>query len=166
MTYSKSKPNHFFKSVLFTGLFVGTTDIIAAHLHQYFSTGRFPGKILQYIAGGALGLEASMEGGFGIAMLGLVFHFFIAFAFTLFFFLIFPYFKILAVNRYLVGLFYGVVVGLIMTFIVLPLTKLPQTPFVFEKAVVGWIILGVVLGIPITASTYKYYGIGGKTFIK
>jgi hypothetical protein len=53
-----------------------------------------------------------------------------------------------------------------MTFVVLPLTKLPQSPFVFEKAIAGWIILSVALGIPIAASAYRYYGVGEKTFFK
>lgn len=166
MVQADQETTGLFKTVLLTGLFVGTTDIIAAHLHQYFITGIFSDKILLYIAGGALGLETSMQGGLWMALLGLLFHFFIAFSFTLFFFLIFPYIKILSINRYLIGLLYGFFVGFTMSFIVLPLTRLPSSPFVFEKALVGWIILGVALGIPIAASAYKYYGIGEKTLFK
>jgi hypothetical protein len=163
---STAYPNGFFKTVLLTGLFVGTTDIIAAHVHQYTKTGVFPAKMLHYIAGGALGLEDSMQGGFGMALLGLFFHFFIAFSFTLLFFVVFPYLKFLWVNRYVVGLLYGVVVSLTMRFIVLPFSRLPQGPFDISSAWMGWVILGVVLGIPIAASAYRYYGIGERTFFK
>jgi len=44
-----------------------------------------------------------------------------------------------------------------MSFVVLPLTPLPPGHFVFQKAVVGWIILGVVLGIPVALSATWYY---------
>ena len=76
--------NRFFKTVLLTGLFVGTTDLLAAYITQWIKTGKFADRMLHYIAGGALGLETSMKGGNGVAFLGLFFHYFIAFAFTLF----------------------------------------------------------------------------------
>ena len=56
----------FWKTVLLTWLLVGTTDITAAYVHQFVITGKFAGKMLQYIAGGALGLENSMKGGFWV----------------------------------------------------------------------------------------------------
>lgn len=149
----------FFKTVLLTGLFVGVTDIIAAHLHVWIQSGNFPTRVFQYIAGGALGLETSMKGGLGIGLLGAFFHFFIATWWTFFFFLILPQLKFLHFNRYIVGMLYGFFVGACMTFIVLPLTALPDSPFVFSKAIVGWIILGTVLGIPIAISAYRYYNL-------
>src|SRR5690348_15551459 len=93
----------FLKTVLLTGLFVGTTDLMAAYVSQYIKTGKFADKMLYYIAGGALGLETSMKGGFWIGALGLLFHYFIAFSFTLLFFLVFPKVRILSYNKYLVG---------------------------------------------------------------
>ena len=148
----------FFKTVLLTGLFVGVTDIMAAHIHVWIQSGNFPTRVFQYIAGGALGLETSMKGGIGIALLGVFFHFFIATAWTFFFFIIFPKLKFLQFNKYIIGMLYGFFVGACMTFLVLPLTALPGSPFVFSKAIVGWIILGTVLGIPIAISAYRYYG--------
>jgi len=149
----------FFKTVLLTGLFVGSTDIIAAFTSQYIKTGQFAAKMFHYIAGGALGLESSMKGGTAVAFLGLFFHYFIAFAFTLFFFLIFPRLKFLAFNKYLVGMLYGVFVAETMRLIILPLTPLPPNGFDLARSVVGWHTLGVVLGIPIVYNAYKYYGI-------
>ena len=146
----------FLKTVLLTGLFVGVTDIMAAHIHVWIQSGNFPTKVFQYIAGGALGLETSMKGGVGIALIGVFFHFFIATFWTLFFFVIFSRLKFLHFNKYIVGMLYGFFVGACMTFLVLPLTALPDSPFVFSKAIVGWIILGTVLGIPIAVSAQQY----------
>src|ERR1700730_3876844 len=106
--------NKFFKTVLLTGLFVGTTDIISAFVSVDIQTGKFPEKMFNYIAGGALGLEIAIKGGAGIEFLGLFFHYFIAFAFTLFFFWIFPKIKVLAFDKYLVGMLYAVFVNVVM----------------------------------------------------
>ena len=149
----------FFKTMLLTALFVGVTDIIAAHLSVWIQSGSFPTRVLQDIAGGALGLETSMKGGTGIALLGLAFHFFIATWWTLVFFVALPKLKFLHFNKYVVGFFYGYFVGACMTFIVLPLSALPNSPFVLSKAILGWSILGAVLGIPIAISAYRYYNI-------
>lgn len=142
----------FFKTALLTGLFVGVTDIIAAHISVWIQSGNFPTKVLQYIAGGALGLETAMKGGIGTALLGLLFHFFIAISWTMLFFVVFPKLRFLHFNKYVVGFLYGVFVGVCMTFLILPLSALPASPFVFSRAIVGWSILGTVLGIPIAVS--------------
>ena len=149
----------FFKMVLLTGLFVGTTDLVAAYVSQLIKTGKFADKMLNYIAGGGIGLEASMNGGNWVQLLGLFFHYFIAFAFTLFFFLIFPKLKFLWYNKYLVGMLYGVFIALTMSRLILRLTPLPYNPFSLSNAIVGFLTLGVVLGIPIVYNAYKYYGI-------
>ena len=154
------------KVILLTGLFVGVTDILAATISSWIQSGNFPSKILHYIAGGALGLEKSMQGGPATALLGLLFHFFIAMSWTTFFFVIFPKLKFLHFNKYVVGFLYGWFVGAAMTFLILPLTPLPNNPFNFSKAIVGWSILGTVLGIPIAISAYKFYNIRPQTTSK
>ena len=154
----------FFRTVILTGLFAGATDLIAAYVTQFIKTGKFADKMLYYIAGGGLGLETSLKGGFWIGLLGLFFHFFIALAFTLFFFLIFPKLKFLWYNKYVVGLLYGLFVNLIMTLVVLPLTALPanKAPFDLKEFLIGGLVLGIALGIPIAWSAYKYYGVESK----
>jgi len=150
----------FWKRVLLTWLLVGTADLTAAYIDQFIKTGKFADKMLYYIAGGGLGLERSMQGGFGIGLLGLVFHYFIAFSFTLLFFLAYPRLKFQYLSKptlYAIGFLYGPFIGLFMKFIVLPLTKLPQTPFVFQKAIVGWLILSIAIGIPVAISASGYY---------
>lgn len=154
--------SRFFKTVLLTGLFVGTTDLVAAYVTQWIKTGKFAEKMLHYIAGGALGLETSMGGGNLTAFLGLFFHYLIAFLFTLFFFLIFPRLKFLWFNKYLVGMLYGVFAAVVMGQLILPISRLPTGPFNLSNSIVGWLTLGVVLGIPIVYNAYKYYGADGR----
>jgi hypothetical protein len=148
----------FVKASLLAGLLAGTSDLIAAILVTWARSGNFPLKILHYIAGGLLGLEKSMQGGFAVATLGLVIHYFIACSWTLLFFILFPMLKFQTINKCLAGVLYGVFVGVMMTFVVLPLTRLPQTPFQLQNAVIGWLVLSVALGIPIAIRAYGYYG--------
>lgn len=152
--------NRFAKAILLTGLFVGTTDILYAFTAGFIRSGNFPEKMFHYIAGGALGLEQSMKGGTGIAFLGLFFHYFIAMSHTAFFFWVFPKLKFLMFNKFLVGMLYGVYVNLFMRLIVLPLTPLPTQQFVLSRVFVDWILFGLVFGIPISFSAYKYYDVG------
>jgi hypothetical protein len=149
----------FFKTVLLTGLFVGTTDIVSAFISVYIRSGKFPEKMFNYIAGGALGLAAAINGGAGVAFLGLFFHYFIAFSFTLFFFLVFPKLKFLAFNKYMIGMLYAVFVNQVMEQVILRLTPLPRGPFSLADEFIGWVVFGVVFGIPIAYNAYKYYGV-------
>ncbi len=149
--------NKFFKTVLLTGLFVGTSDIVSAFISVYLQSGKFPEKMFNYIAGGALGLPAAMKGGTTAGFLGLFFQYFIAFSFTLFFFVIFPRLKFLAFNKYLVGMLYAVFVNVVMGQLILRLTTLPRGPFSLASEYIGWVIFGVVFGIPIVYNAHKYY---------
>jgi hypothetical protein len=153
------------KAILLTGLFVGTTDILSAIISQAIKTGRFPSKMFNYIGGGLLGLERAMSGGNWAAFIGLFNHYAICMAYTCFFFLIFRYWRFLRFNRYLVGFLYAVFVSSTMRFVVLPLTPLPPPgPFDLMDAFMGWITLGVVLGIPIAFNAYRFYGVRDQVF--
>ena len=106
------------------------------------------------------GFPISIPGGNWVALCGLFFHYFIAFAFTLtLFFLIFPRLKFLSFNKYLVGMLYAVFVNLVMAVLILPLSRLPTSPFSVANSIINWISLGVVFGIPIAYNAYKYYGV-------
>jgi putative transposon-encoded protein len=153
------KMNKFFKAVLLTGLFAGTTDLVSAFVTVFIKSGKFPERMFNYIAGGALGLDTSLKGGVGVAFLGLFFHYFIACSFTLFFFWVFPRVKVLRFNKYLVGMLYAVFVNCVMERLVLPLTPLGGGSFDLPQEYIGWVVFGVLFGIPIVVNTYKYYGV-------
>lgn len=150
------------KSVMITGLFVGTTDILAAFISQYIKTGSFAEKMFLFIAGGALGLEQSMSGGFWTELLGLFFHYFIALFFTALFFFFYPKWKSTSTNIYLTGILYGVFVNLAVRYIILPFTPLPSQPFILSIAFIDWMVLGLVLGIPIVYFADKFYDAQSK----
>jgi hypothetical protein len=152
------KSTGFFKTVLLTGLFVGLMDLISALVNQWVLTGKYPDKMLNYIAGGALGLQTALAGGNAVQLLGLFFHFFIAFSFTLFFFWIFPHVRFLAFNKYLIGMLYAIFVTLVMGQIILPLSRVSGWRFSVSGSIVDWIVFGTIFGIPIAYNTYKYYG--------
>ena len=150
--------NRFWKAVLLTTLVAGTLDIIAAHVHQAIIQGQFPSKIFYAIAGGAIGLERSLNGGPPAFILGVLIHYFISFSFTLFFFMIFPIITKVSRNKYVNGAVYALFVWITMTFIVMPLTALPDRPFSWNiHQVAGIFILTGVFGIPISVMASNYY---------
>lgn len=148
----------FWKAVLLTTLVAGTLDIITAHVDQIIRTGAFPSRMFYFIAGAAIGIKTAFSNGPGIILLGIFFHYFISFLFTLFFFLIFPMLSRVPHNKYLNGLLYAIFVWLIMSFIVLPLSALHNKPPGFSwQTVMGWFILAIVFGLPISLMVEKYY---------
>jgi hypothetical protein len=150
--------NRFWKAVLLTTLVAGTLDIIAAHIHFTIISGKFPAKMFYIIAAHAIGLDRALKGGPTIFAFGVFIHYFISFSFTLFFFLVYPVVSKVLSNKYLNGLLYTVFVWLTMNFIVLPLTVLPPKPFVLNiNQVIGFFVLMVVFGMPISLMIDKYY---------
>jgi hypothetical protein len=156
--------NRFWKSVLLTTLVAGTLDIISAHVDQTIRTGAFPDKMFYAIAGAAIGMKTAFTSGPAIILIGIFIHYLISFLFTLFFYLVYPVLKKLSPNKYLNGLLYAIFVQATMTFLVLPLTALPNRPFVFSMDVVlGIFILTAVFGLPISLMTEKYYQAAHRT---
>ena len=152
--------NKFFKTAFLTGLFVGTTDMISAFINSYVRSGKFASQMFNYIAAGMLGVEKALKGGTATAFLGLFFHYFIACAFTFFFFWIYPRIKFLAFNKYLIGMLYGVFVSTVVDQVILRFTPLGAFPFNLADYYLNWVIFGVIFGIPIVYNAYKYYGTG------
>ena len=100
-----------------------------------------------------------MQGGMGTMALGLFFHFFISFAFTLLFFLLFPRVTLLRKNRYAVGTAYALFTWAVMSYIVLPLSALPWRPpnFASKHLYIGWVIFTLIFGLPIAFGTSRFY---------
>lgn len=147
------------RAVLLVAAVAGTLDIIAAHLHLWAASGRFPASLLKAIAGGALGRERAMKGGAEMAALGLFFHYFIAFSFTLSFFLLYPRWAALRKNVYVVGPLYALFVWTVMNYGVLPLSALPWRPpdFQSQHTYIGIGVLVVAIGLPIALGAARYH---------
>jgi hypothetical protein len=147
------------RAVLVVTGIAGSLDIIAAHLTRWARSGHFPTAMFKGIAGGALGVQRAMQGGAGTIALGIFFHFFISFAFTLLFFLLFPRVSLCRGNRYMVGTVYALVVWTIMTYAVLPLSALPWSPpdLASKQLYLGVAIFVLVFGLPITVGAARFY---------
>jgi hypothetical protein len=150
--------SRFLKFILVTGLISGTLDIIGAFILQYFRSGKFSIKLLNYIAGGWLGVEDAMKGGTGTALVGLLSHYFIATCFVAIFFVAWPRIKLLQFNAVVIGLLYGLFIDTVMARIVLPLSALKTQPvFDWTKFLINSLVVGIAIGIPAAIGSKKYY---------
>lgn len=146
---------HFWRTVLFAGLLVGSLDIIAALAHFYIKTKKDPVIVLKYIASAVFGNAAYTED--NMAVYGLAFHFLVAFVWTLFFFLIYPKLKLISFNRVLTGIVYGIFIWLVMTRLVVPMSRAATGAFDLKQAIIGATILIVAIGIPLSFIAKKFY---------
>jgi hypothetical protein len=150
---SMARSNHALKAVLLIGLVAGTLDITAAIL----VSGAGPLIVLKFIASGAFGRDTAFSGGLSMAFLGLVFHYVIAYSWTVLYFFLYPRVSILSKNRIISGLAYGIVVWIAMNFVVIPLSQIPARPFDPTQAVIGCAVLMVAIGLPISIMTHRHY---------
>lgn len=144
------------RALLFTGLLAGTLDITAATIHFLSLGGKDPVRILLYIASAVFG-EAAYEWGAIMPVLGLMFHYIIAFCWATLFFLMYPKMPVLSKNKYISGVVYAVLVWLVMNLIVVPLSNVQRAPFDLTRALVGMGILMIAIGLPISLMAHRYY---------
>jgi hypothetical protein len=149
----------FVKAVLMVTAIAGTLDIIAAHLHIWAASGNFPTRVFKGIAGGAFGRERATQGGAEMMVFGAFFHYFISFAFTLLFFLLYPRLRLLRKNLVATGIVYGLFVWSTMNFMVLPLSALHSSPpnFANKHTYIGICVLIAIFGVPIAVGADRFY---------
>src|SRR5688572_831868 len=149
---------NFAKAVLVVTAIAGTLDIIAAHLHIWAASGSFPTRVFKGIAGGAFGREPSMQGGAGMVLLGIFFHYFISLSFTLLYFVIYPRVSLLRKNVLVSALLYALFVWCTMSFVVLPLSALhaPIPNFASKHTYLGMLVLITVFGLPIAIGAARF----------
>lgn len=143
----RHKPRLTFARVWLLGtLTVGTLDILSAMV--FFDTrGVPPVRILQSIASGLLGGEA-YEGGVQTALLGGALHFAIAAVIVAVYFLASRRFSGLARHPVRYGAAYGVLVYIVMTFVVVPLSAAVVGPTTLPAVIHGLSIHVLGVGIP------------------
>jgi len=173
-----TKSSNFLKAFFLTGLLAGSLDAIAA-MTQFMikNNGGDPLKVWRYVASGVLGQEVMTKNIWLIAGLGLLFHFCIAFTFTLFFYLIFPKIKFLSKNLIITGLGYGIFVWLVMNLLIVPLSNVSSKGklwgsipdangikhIVFQfppnptQMIIGILIIMLCVGLPIALMAGRYY---------
>jgi hypothetical protein len=153
MTTSPDRPP-LWKVIAGATLLVGILDISDAFIF-YALRGVSPVRILQGIAFGVLG-RASFSMGNRSALLGLVFHFFIAFSATTVYLLASRRLP-LSRHPWISGALFGIALYIVMNYVVLPLSKVglrptpPLIPFVNGVAALVFCI-----GIPLAFIARRY----------
>lgn len=151
---SISRSKNIYLAILGTWLLAGTLDLTAAVV----VSGAPLERILRFIASGAFGRDAAFSGGFGMVVWGFLFHYFIAFSWTVLFFLLYPKLSILRKNKYIVGLVYGVFVWTIMNLVVIRvISQIEPRPFNFTSALTQATILMFMIGLPISILANRFY---------
>jgi hypothetical protein len=113
-------------TILWIGLVAGTLDITENIVFNAFR-GITAWRIFQYIASGILGRH-SFQMGWTSVGLGVAIHYAIALVWTTIFYVAATKFIGLTRRPILTGIIYGIIVYLVMTFLVVPLTAVPPRP--------------------------------------
>ena len=131
--------------ILYGGLAVGILDGLWAVV-LWGLRGVKPDRVFQGVAAGLLGRD-SFEGGAPTALLGLLLHFFIAFCVAAVYWLASRRLDVLLRKPVVCGLLYGVLVYLVMTFVVVPLSAarggVPSLPMFLLNAAAHALLVGL-----------------------
>ena len=144
-------------AILLAGFTAGTLDILSACTQYYLSSGKNPVMVLNYVASGFFGKETAYANGPVMPIAGLLFHYLIAFSFTLFFFWLYPKWKALAWNKFVTAFGYGLFVWAVMNLLVVPMSLTPKKPFDISRAIIAATILICMIGLPVTLIIGNYY---------
>lgn len=116
----------------------------------------FGWRIPLVIAGGLLGRQA-LHGGVGTYVLGVFLHFFIACSAAAVYYAASRRLVFLTEHPVVCGLFYGIAVELVMSYIVLPLSALhSRGPYELHDVILGLLVHMVVVGLPISFSVRRF----------
>jgi hypothetical protein len=142
-----------FEAIVYAGLVAGILDLLAASINAYLR-GTSPVRVWQYVASGVLG-PSSYSRGYAAVLLGVLFHFLIAFGAAAVFFFASLRFPILIRRAVIFGIVYGVVVYFFMSRVVVPLSAARTFPFSFQALLTGLAIHIVCVGLPIALLTRR-----------
>ncbi len=137
------------KIIFLAGLLAGSLDILSAFIDHYIQSGKGPEGVLRFVASGAFGQEA-FTGGDQMIVFGLLFHFIIAFCFTIFFYWLYQTVPFFRRNIFVTAILYGLFIWVVMNLIVVPLSNINKYPFHAINAVKSSLILICMIGLPLT----------------
>jgi hypothetical protein len=144
------------QAILSGWLLCAVLDISAACLQGWIQAGRTPGEVLKGVASALWG-RAALDGGVGMAIIGLVMHFTVALTATLVFYALSRRLAFLRTAPLLVvGPLYGVIVFCAMNYGTLPLLSWARSFYLGTAprwpGTMGWPQLGIhmiCVGLPI-----------------
>jgi uncharacterized membrane protein YagU involved in acid resistance len=156
-----NKTSSIYKAIIWAGLLAGTLDIIAACTSTYLQTGKPPQAVFRYIASAVFG-KSVKDGGVEMIVAGLVFHYLVAFLFTIAFFVLYPKLKFLSKHIVITGLIYGILAWCIMSLIVIPMSNAAQPAFTLQMVITGMLFLMFFIGLPVALLAKKHYSTAAK----
>ena len=141
-------------------LLTGTLDAILSFLFSYPAS---PAQSYRYIASGLFGTVAFTAN--YMVFWGVLFHYLIASAFSFVFFLLYPNFKRAIKNKYVLAVVFGLIIWIVSTFGILPLSNVPDIKGVPKypsqinliAAIISFAGLSLCLGLPISLIANRYY---------
>jgi hypothetical protein len=145
------------KTILLSGFIAGSMDMLGAIL-VYSDIMRKVTvlQILQGIAAGVFG-KTTVSNPAIMALIGLGFHYIIAFSFATGYFLVYPFIPFLHKQKIISGLLYGIFVWAVMNFVVVPMSNAYHAPFAWPSAIRAAVILMICIGLPVSLITSGYY---------
>jgi hypothetical protein len=132
------------------GLIAGTLDLLQASI-------LFGWKIPLVIAAGLLGPSVIKTGGVAIFILGVALHYFIACSATAIYYGASRRLTFMVEYPLVCGLFFGMAVEIVMSYIVLPLSALrARGPHQLHDILLGLGVHMVIVGLPIAFSVRRF----------
>ena len=147
-------------TIVWLSLLTGTLDGILSFIFSYPAS---PEQSYRYIASGLFGISAFTSN--YMVFWGILFHYLIASVFSAVFFLLYPDYKKILNNKYILAFVFGLIIWIISTFGILPLSNVPDIKGVPKypsqlnliTAIIGIAGLILCLGLPISLIANKHY---------
>jgi hypothetical protein len=154
------KKNNLLLTILWLSLLTGTLDGILSFIFSYPAN---PEQSYRYIASGLFGTTAFTTN--YMVFWGVLLHYMIASIFSAVFFLLYPNFKRVINNKYILAFVFGLIIWIVSTCAILPLSNVPDIKGVpkypshlnLVAAIISFIGLSLCLGFPISLIANKYH---------
>jgi hypothetical protein len=154
MIMSKSKPTTRGAAIFYGGLIAGILDATDGFVAYYLAAGFNPIQVLQFIASGFYG-AAAFENGIPSALVGLLAHFFIAFAVAAIYVGATRFLPRLSRGAIVWGMIYGVAVFMVMNFVIVPHTAAVKSPLSLALLLNGVLGHALLVGLPIALAARR-----------
>ena len=146
---SSSGKSNALAAIAIAGLLAGTLDLTQAFI-------LFGARVPLVIAAGLLGPQA-FRGGAGMYILGLLLHYLIAASAAAVYYAASRRLRFLLEHPLVCGLFFGMAVELVMSYVVLPLSALhAKGPYSLHDVLLGLAVHMVVVGLPISFAIRRF----------
>lgn len=133
--------------IVYGGLAIGVLDGLAACASNWLAGGTAKGVWI-YVSSALIGYETAKLYDWKAALLGLLMHFGIAFSVATVYYLVSRNIPFLTRNALISGPLFGILVHLAMTFLIVPLTRVPPIPFSASGFVKQLLIHIFFVGLP------------------